>query len=40
VELQFKNSFFRDFDSFGSKEPSRAIEGLIQCIKEAQTFND
>jgi len=39
VELTYKNSFFRDLDSIGSREPSREIEVLIHKIHKVHSVS-
>ncbi|MEK6615087.1 MAG: hypothetical protein AABZ32_03095 [Bacteroidota bacterium] len=39
MELTFNNSFFRDLDSIGSREPSREIEFLIHKIDKANSVS-
>lgn len=37
MELRFRNSFFRDLNSVGSRETSRAIQLLINKIAKAKS---
>ena len=39
MELIYRNSFFRDLDSIGSREPSREIEKLIPKISKAYSVS-
>ena len=39
MELTYRNSFFRDLDNIGSREPSRQIEKLIQQIGKADSIS-
>lgn len=38
MELIFKNSFYRDLDSIGSRAPNKEIEKLLLKILQAQTL--
>lgn len=38
MELTFRNSFYRDLDSIGSRAPNKEIEKLFLKIARAQTL--
>jgi len=40
VELEFKNSFFRDLDNIGSREPRKVVERLIFRINRASSISE
>ena len=39
MELIYRNSFFRDLDNIGSREPSYEIEELIPKISKAHSIS-